>query len=44
MAVFVYIQEAFKFTNISLQNHCKGQDIEITAVKQKRNKKCNYIM
>ena len=32
MAVFVYIQEALKFTNISLQNLCKEQYIEITAI------------
>jgi exonuclease III len=41
MAVFIYIyfQEALKFTNISLQKHCKEQDIEITAVQLKLNKK-----
>jgi len=35
----IYIQEALKFTNISLQKHCKEQDIEITAVQLKLNKK-----
>jgi len=41
MAVFVYIyiQEALKFTNISLQKQCKEQDIEITTVQLKLNKK-----
>jgi len=37
--VCIYIQEALKFTNISLQKHCKEQDIEITAVQLKLNKK-----
>ena len=32
-------QEALKFTNISLQKHCKEQDTEITAVQLKLNKK-----
>ena len=36
---YIYIQEALKFTNISLQKHCKEQDIEITAVQLKLNKK-----
>ena len=41
MAVFIYIyiQEALKFTNTNLQKHCKEQDIEITAVQLKLNKK-----
>ena len=38
-SVCIYIQEALKFTNISLQKHCKEQDIEITAVQLKLNKK-----
>jgi len=29
--VCIYIQEAF-FTNVSLQKHCKEQDVGITAV------------
>ena len=33
--VCIYIQEALKFTNISLQKHCKEQDAEIIAVQQK---------
>jgi len=37
--VCIYIQEALKFTNISLQKHCKEQDIEITVVRVKLNKK-----
>jgi len=37
--VCIYIQKALKFTNISLQKHCKKQDIEITAVQLKLNKK-----
>ena len=39
MYIYIYIQEALKFTNISLQKHCKEQDIEITAVQLKLNKK-----
>ena len=35
----LYIQEALKFTNVSLQKHCKEEDIEITAVQLKLNKK-----
>jgi hypothetical protein len=38
-SVCIYIQEALKFTNINLQNHYKEQDIEITAVQLKLNKK-----
>jgi len=38
-SVCIYIQEALKFTNISLQKHCKEQDIDITAVQLKLNKK-----
>jgi len=38
-SVCIYIQEALKFTNISLQKHCKEQDIEITAVQLKLHKK-----
>jgi len=41
--VYVYIQEALKFTNISLQKHCKEQDIAITAV-QLKQEKSNYIL
>ena len=26
--IYIYIQEASKFTNISLQKHCKEQDFE----------------
>ena len=37
--VCIYIQEALKFTNISLKKHCKEQDIEITALQLKLNKK-----
>jgi exonuclease III len=37
--VCIYIQEALKFTSISLQKHCKEQDIEITAVQLKLKKK-----
>ena len=37
--LYIYIQEALKFTNFSLQKHCKEQDIEITAVQLKLNKK-----
>jgi len=37
--VCIYIQEALKFTNISLQKYSKEQDIEITAVQLKLNKK-----
>jgi len=37
--VCIYIQETLKFTNISLQKHCKEQDIEITALQLKLNKK-----
>jgi exonuclease III len=37
--VCTYIQEALKFTNISLQKHRKEQDIEITALQLKLNKK-----
>ena len=43
MAVFVYIHKTLKFTNISLQKHCKEQDIEIATVQLKLNKK-NVIM
>jgi hypothetical protein len=39
----IYIQEDSKFTNIILQKHYKEQDIEITAVQLKLNKK-NVIM
>jgi exonuclease III len=41
--VYIYIQEALKFTNINLQKHCKEQDIEIAAVQLKLNEK-NVIM
>jgi hypothetical protein len=46
--VCIYIQEALKFTNINLQTHCKEQDIEISAIQLKLNKKnviifCVYI-
>jgi len=37
--VCIYIQEALKFTTICLQKHCKEQDIEISAVQLKLNKK-----
>jgi len=39
VCVYIYIQEPLKFTNIILQNYCKKQDIEITAVQLKLNKK-----
>jgi len=42
--VCIYIQEALKFINISLQKHCKEQDIEITAVQLKLNKKNVIIL
>ena len=37
--IYIYIQESLKFTNISLQKHCKEQDVEIIAVLLKLNKK-----
>ena len=37
--VCIYIQEGLKFTNISLQKHCKEQVIEITAVQLKLKEK-----
>jgi exonuclease III len=38
-SVYIYIQEALKFTNINLQKHCKEQDIEIAAIQIKFNEK-----
>jgi len=37
--IYIYIQEALKFTNISLPKHCKEWDIEITAVQLKLKEK-----
>jgi exonuclease III len=41
--VCIYIQENLKYTNINLQKHCKEQDMEISAVQLKPNKK-NTVM
>jgi hypothetical protein len=37
--IYIYVQEALKLKNISLQKHCKEQDIEITALHLELNKK-----
>jgi len=43
-SVCIYIHEALKFTSINLQKHCKEQDIEITAVQLKLNRKNVIIL
>ena len=39
VCVYIYIHKEVNFTNINLSDYCKGQDLDITALKFKFNKK-----